>query len=127
MDQEGVGDAILITILPEVERRIKLQKEWVQEHMLVKEVNQYHTQTMLVEDSKAGVSYNLVKEAEKFNWELVVYEVSTELNVEVEVKRVRDREDEGDNNQGTKQLFNQDGKPKIFKRKENFNRENQPE
>jgi len=65
----------------------------------MKEGNLFHTQTMFVEESKAGVSCNLVEEAEKINGEPVVYKASKELEVEVEEKRVRDRGDEEDNNQ----------------------------
>jgi len=39
---------------------------------------------------------------------------------------VRDRGDEGDNNQRTKQLVNPDRPPKILKREEKSNKENQP-
>jgi len=124
--QQGVGDAILVPIPQEVEGRIKWQKEWVQEHMLMKEGNLSHVQTMFVEDSKAGVSCNVVEEAEKINGEPVVYNPSKELEVEVEEKRVRDRGDEGDNNQRTKQLFNPDRPHKILKRGEKSNKENQP-
>jgi len=92
----------------------------------MKEGNLSHIQTMFVEDSKAGVSCNVVKEAKKINRELVVYETSKELEVEVEEKRIRDRGDKGDNNQQTKQLFNPHRPPKILKRGENSNKENQP-
>ena len=99
MGQPGVGDAILVSIPQEVEGRIKWQKEWVQDHMLMREGNLSHAQTMFVEDSKAGVSCNVVTEAKKINAEPVVYKASKELEVEVEEKRVRDRGDEEDNNQ----------------------------
>jgi len=126
MDQQGVGDAILVPIPQEVEGRIKWQKEWVQKQMLMKEGNLSHAQTMFVEDFKAGVSCNVVEEAEKINGEAVVYKASKELEAEVEEKRVRDRGDEGDNNQRTMQLFNPDRPPKILKRGEESNKENQP-
>jgi len=42
MGQQVVGDAILIPIPQEVEGRIKWQKEWVQEYMLMKEGNLSH-------------------------------------------------------------------------------------
>ena len=126
MGQQGVGDAILVPFPQEVEGGIKWQKQWVQDHMLMKERNLFHVQTMFVEDSNAGVSCNVVEEAEKINGEPVVYKASKELEVEVEEKRVRDRGDEGDNNQRTKQLFNPDRPPKILKRGEKSNKENQP-
>jgi len=47
----------------------------------MKEGNLSHTQTMFVEDSKAGVSYNVVEEVEKINGEPVVYKASKELEV----------------------------------------------
>jgi len=115
MGQQGVEDAILVPIPQELEGRIKWQKEWVQEHMLMKEGNLSHAQTMFFEDSKAGVSCNVGEEAEKINRVPVVYKASKELEVEVEQKTVRDRGDEGDNNQRTKQLFNPDRQPKILK------------
>ena len=67
----------------------------------MKERNLSHAQTMFVEDSKAGVSCNVVEEPEKINGQPVVYKASKELELEVEVeeKKVRDRGDEGDNNQ----------------------------
>ena len=126
MGQQGVGDAILVPIPQEVEGRIKWQKEWVQEHMLMKEGNLSHAQTMFVEDSKAGVSCNVVEDASKINGEAVIYKASEEVEVEVEEKRVRDRGDEGDNNQRTKQLFNPDRLSKILKRAEKSHKENQP-
>jgi len=92
----------------------------------MKEGNLSYAQTMFVEDSKVGVSCNVVEEAEKINREPVVYKASKELEVEGEEKRVRDRGDEGDNNQRTKQLFNPDRPPKILKRGEKNNKENQP-
>jgi len=92
----------------------------------MKEGNLSHAQTMFVEDSKAGVSCNVVEEAEKINGEPMVYKASNKLEVEIEEKRVRDRADEGDNNQRTKQLFNPDRPPKILKREEKCNKENQP-
>jgi len=94
MGQQGVRDAILVPILQEVEGRIKWQKEWVQKHMLIKEGNLSHAHTLFVEDSKAGISCNVVEEAEKINGEAVVYKASKELEVEVEEKRLRDRGDE---------------------------------
>jgi len=63
--------------------------------MLMIEANLSHAQTMFVVDSKAGVSCNVVEEAEKINGEPVVCKTSKELEVEVEEKRVRDAGDEG--------------------------------
>jgi len=65
----------------------------------MKEGNLSHVQTNFVEDSKVGISCNVVEEAEKINGEPVVFKASKELDVEVEEKRVRDRGDEGDNKQ----------------------------
>jgi len=94
--------------------------------MVIKEGNLSYTQTIFVEDSKAGISCNVVEEAEKINGEPVVYKASKELEVEDEEKRVRNRGDEGVNNQRTKQLFNPDRPPKILKQGEMSNKENQP-
>jgi len=63
--------------------------------MLMKEGNLSHAQTMFVEDSKAGVSCNVVEEAEKINREALVYKASKELEVEVEEKRVKIEEMSG--------------------------------
>jgi len=65
----------------------------------MKKRNLSHAQTMFVEDYKAGVSFNVVEEAEKINREPVVYKTSKELEVEVEEKRVRDGGVVGNNNQ----------------------------
>jgi len=54
---------------------------------------------MLVEDFNLVVSYNVVAEGEKINGKPVLCKASKELEVEVEYKRVRDTEDEGNNHQ----------------------------
>ena len=80
----------------------------------MKEGNISCAQTIFVEDSGSGASCSTVKEAEKINGEPVVYKASKEA--EIEEKRVRDINDEGDSNRRTKQIFNPKRPPKILKR-----------
>jgi len=110
LGQGGLGDEIKVPIPSEVGGVVKWQKEWVHEHLKMKESDIPRMQGITVETESEGVACNMM---EKMNGENVIYTQSREM--EVDEKRVRESWDQGEK-ETKRQGRTPENPPKILRR-----------
>jgi len=91
LGQQEVGDTVLVPTPQEIEGKMKWQKDWVHERLLAKESEMPKVQYVTGDNTTKTMVYDIL---EQMNGEEVVYKLFWDMDIEE--KRARDMEDEGD-------------------------------